>query len=47
MILEVEALQSAQEIVAAEHSPMGQEEELKRLNLGGTKVGDEVELARQ
>ena len=41
------ALQSAQEIVAAEHSPMGQEGELKRLNLGETKVGDEVELARQ
>ena len=47
MILEVRALQSAQEIVAAEHSPMGQEPKLKRLNLEGTKVGDEVEPARQ
>lgn len=46
MILGLGALLSAQEIVAAEHSPMGLEEELKRLNLEETKVGDEVEQAR-
>lgn len=47
MILGVGASQSAQEIVAAEHNPMGQVEELKLLSLEGTKVVDEVELARQ
>lgn len=46
MILGVGALQSAQEIVAAEDSPVGQMEEVKQLNLEGTKVGDVVELTR-